>query len=181
MCNFSGRLIAWLDRELTEAEAINVEWHVRQCAECRRAVGSYQEISGAFLACYEAAMTAQPRRKALFWRWAGVSAGVAAAGAILLAILLAQPRAEKFSVNLPPRPHAPAFAYERPVFEKPSTPIAAAHAQVHVQHQAAPAPIRTQWIPEEPAVEVALPADALFPPGAVPAGFSFIADVHFQQ
>jgi hypothetical protein len=29
----------------------------------------------------------------------------------------------------------------------------------------------------EPTVEVALPAAALFPPGAVAPGFSFIADV----
>ena len=33
---------------------------------------------------------------------------------------------------------------------------------------------------QEPVVEVALPADALFPPGAVPQGFSFIAEVRSQ-
>jgi hypothetical protein len=35
------------------------------------------------------------------------------------------------------------------------------------------------WRPSEPAVEIIIPAEAMYPPGAVPAGFSFIADVSF--
>jgi hypothetical protein len=31
--------------------------------------------------------------------------------------------------------------------------------------------------PPEPAVEIAIPGDAMFPPGAVPEGMNFIADV----
>ena len=54
MCEYSGRLIAWLDRELPDEEATNVAWHLGQCAECRQAVRAYEEVSGAFLACYEA-------------------------------------------------------------------------------------------------------------------------------
>jgi anti-sigma factor RsiW len=54
MCEYSGRLIAWLDRELPDQEATNVEWHVGQCAECRKAVSEYEDVSRAFLACYEA-------------------------------------------------------------------------------------------------------------------------------
>jgi hypothetical protein len=166
MCNFSGRLIAWMDHELGEAEAINVEWHVRQCAECRSAVRSYQEISGAFLTCYEAAMPAQRTR--IPWIWAGVA--VAAAAAILLAAVLAGPRPEQLPM-LPPAMHAPAIAFEK-------TPARTVVARV--RRKPRPQSIRTQWIAEEPTVEIALPADAFFPPGAVPAGFSFIADVRFQ-
>jgi anti-sigma factor RsiW len=179
MCEYSGRLIAWLDRELPDEEATNVEWHVGQCAECRSAVSAYEEVSGAFLACYEAACketaAAQPRRKMQLWKWGGV----AAAAAILAIILLAQPTAEKLSVNLPSPPHAPAIAFERLV---PAAPVVA----VRPRHAAAAAPIHAQWNASEPMlgepmVQVALPADALFPPGAVPEGFSFIADVRFQQ
>jgi hypothetical protein len=46
--------------------------------------------------------------------------------------------------------------------------------------RAAPFALPTGWSPAEPTVEIALPADALFPPGAVPLGFSFIADVRPQ-
>ncbi len=164
MCEYSGRLIAWMDGELPGEEDTNVEWHVGQCAECRQAVNGYAEVSGAFLAGYEAEMAAQPRPKTS--RWA--IGGVAAAAAILAAILFAPPRAEQLSVFVPPPPHAPAMA-----FEKPPGPM----VRVRSRHSAAASPVRSPWIVVEPSVEVALPADALFPPGAVPQGFSFIADV----
>ncbi len=164
MCEYSGRLIAWMDGELPGEEAINVERHVGQCVECRQAVSEYAEVSGAFLAGYEATLVVRPQRKTI--RWAvGV---VAAAAVILAAILFAQPRAERLPVFVPPPPHAPAVA-----FEKPPGPM------VRVRSRRSPTrtPVRPAWIAVEPSVEVALPADALFPPGAVPQGFSFIADV----
>jgi hypothetical protein len=170
MCEYSGRLIAWLDQELPDEESTNVEWHVGHCAECRKAVSAYEEVSGAFLVCYQAAMTARPRRR-MEWRIAG---GVAAAVAILALVLLAHPQLEKLPVRIPPPPHAPAMAFEK--FVPPPAPAIAVRPQ-----PAAQAPIPSQWIAEEPVVEVALPADALFPPGAVPQGFSFIAEVRFQQ
>jgi hypothetical protein len=175
MCEYSGRLVAWLDnelpdQELPDQEATNVEWHVRHCAECRKAVRAYQEVSGAFLVCYEAAIVARPRSR-MTLRIAG---SVAAAVAILALVLLAQqPRLERLSVRLPSPAHAPAMAFEK---SAPPAPAVAVR-----QQPAAPAPIHSQWMAEEPVVEVALPADGLFPPGAVPQGFSFIAEVRFQQ
>jgi hypothetical protein len=167
MCSFAGKLTAWMDHELTEAEAIDVERHVRQCAECRRSVSSYQQISEAFLDCYVAAAPGKPTRSPL--RWAGVIGGLAAA--ILLASVLARPQPETLPAA-PQAPHAPAIAVEK-------TPARVVVVRSH--HAPAPKPIRVQWVAVEPTVEVALPADALFPPGAVPAGFSFIADIRFQQ
>ena len=45
--------------------------------------------------------------------------------------------------------------------------------------RAAPRPrfAQTHWPPAPPAVEIAIPADAIFPPGAAPEGVSFAADV----
>jgi hypothetical protein len=34
-----------------------------------------------------------------------------------------------------------------------------------------------ELLPTEPAIEIAIPSDAMFPPGAVPEGVSFVADV----
>ncbi len=169
MCEYSGRLIAWLDQELPDEEATNVEWHIGQCAECRKAVSAYEEVSGAFLACYEAGIAARPKRAP--WPLAAVAGGVAAA--ILLTAVLARPRPEQAPAP-PPAVHAPSIAFEKtPAFEKRS------ERMVAVRTRRAPArpPAFTPWIAVEPMVEVALPADALFPPGAVPPGFSFIADV----
>jgi hypothetical protein len=164
MCDYSGRLIAWMDGEALGEEAANIEWHVRQCAKCRQAVNRYAEVSGAFVACYEAAMAAQPRPKTSLWALGGMAAAVA----IVAAILLAQPQAERFPVIVPVSPHPPATAFERP-----PAPI----VRVRSRRSRSRAPVRPPWIAAEPSVEVALPADALFPPGAVPPGFSFIADV----
>ena len=35
MCDFSGKLVAWLDRELPAEEAADVERHLEACTECR--------------------------------------------------------------------------------------------------------------------------------------------------
>jgi hypothetical protein len=171
MCEFSGKLIAWIDRELPEAEGVDVEQHVRQCAECRRAASSYQEISDAFLDAFlDGHVAATPGKPTPSpWRWAAVVGGLAAA--ILLASVLAQPRQETLPATPPQAPHAPSIAFEK-------TPARVVVVRAH--HAPAPKPIRPQWVAAEPTIEVALPADALFPPGAVPPGFSFIADVRFQ-
>jgi hypothetical protein len=139
---------------------------VSQCDECRKAVSEYREVSDAFLACYEGGMSEDAASKPHPWRWVAALA----AAAIAAIIVLAQPPAEKLSFHPPsPRPPAPA-----PI-------MATARARVPLRHRAVPSPTRRPWTAEEPVVEVALPADALFPPGAVPEGFSFIADVRFQQ
>jgi len=162
MCEYSRRLIAWLDRELPDQEAPNVEWHVGQCADCRKAVSEYEEVSRAFLACYEASGVVKTNSMVPLWTLSGVTA----AAAMVAVILLAQPPVEKLSFH----PLSPAPA-----------PMMTVRARAHVHHRANPVSAHRQWVADEPVVEVALPADALFPPGAVPPGFNYIADVHFQQ
>jgi hypothetical protein len=195
MCEYSGRLIVWMDRELPDDEAASVERHVRQCAECRRAVSEYEEVSGAFLACCEASV--QPRRKTPAWAMGGVAAAAAVA-----AIVLAQPRVEQLAAYVPPPTHAPSMAFEktpakfaavqvcgtefRPCRESVayraaatgnSQKVESSRRLVRLPRSPVRAPMQSTWIAVEPTVQVALPAEALFPPGAVPQGFSFIADV----
>ncbi|MBV9770151.1 MAG: zf-HC2 domain-containing protein [Bryobacterales bacterium] len=173
MCEFSGRLIAWLDRELVDENAIQVEGHVAHCAECRKAVAVYEEVSSAFLACCEEAMARAPRNPRY---WGPAVGAVAAAAVIVVVIFFNRPRIEKLSAGLPPTPHAPAIAFEK---LGPAAPVPLARTKR--RHIPAPAHNDPQWVPGEQTIQVAIPADALFPPGAVPEGFSFIADVHFQQ
>ena len=191
MCNFSGRLIAWLDGELPEAEAVNVEWHLRQCEECRCASASYREISGAFLDCYMAAMPVRSRSNR--GRWFALAGSVAAT--ILIAAVLF-PRPRPHALPSPPLAlSAPSFAFEkappriiafqaRPVhvFHTRPTPVFDARPAPALRARTTPTfkPVREQWVTVEPTVEISLPADALFPPGAVPPGFSYIADIRPQ-
>jgi len=167
MCEYAGRLVAWLDGELPHDETTDVEWHLAQCEECRRAVSVYKEISRSFLDCYESSMIARPRRNRP--RWVPIS-GIAAAAATLLAVVFLRPaHVEQLTVSPPPAVHAPALAFQQP---------RAITAQAPARRRAAPAP-HPAWTASEPKVQIVIPADTMFPPGAVPAGFNFITEVSF--
>ena len=45
MCEFSGKLVAWLDRELPDVEADALEQHLERCPECHERAATYREIS----------------------------------------------------------------------------------------------------------------------------------------
>lgn len=169
MCDYAGRLVAWLDGELPQDEATNVGWHIAQCEECRRALSAYEEISKSFLDCYESAMVSSPRRNRV--RWAPVL-GAAAAAAVLVAALGLWPRpVDQLTLNPPPAVHAPAIAFER------TQTVAASVAPRH--HKAPDVARNNVWRPVEPSVQISIPADAMFPPGAMPAGFNFVTRVSF--
>jgi len=166
MCEFSGNLIAWMDGELLDGQAAKIEEHLAGCPECQEAVIAYREVSDGFLDCY-AAEIARERPKVRY-RAAASVAGVAAA--IVLAFVLWPRSVERLALRQPPPPPAPATAFARP-----------ARQVARSLHGPRLKPVpRREWIVEAPTVEVALPAEALFPPGAVPPGFSFIADVRTQ-
>ena len=48
MCDYSGKLVAWLDREMQADEASEMERHVAACAECRNCAEELDGVSGAF-------------------------------------------------------------------------------------------------------------------------------------
>jgi hypothetical protein len=165
MCKFSSKLIAWLDKELPEAEAVTMDQHVPACRECRERADAFQEVSHSF-AVYARAVpplaASSPRR------WLLVPAAVAAA---VLAVVLLWPRGR---ANMPletPRP-AEAVAPVAVVAEH-NTAIAVHRSRVRrrVQKQTA------AWQPVAPTIQIVIPADALFPPGTFPEGVGFVADL----
>ena len=165
MCDFSGRLVAWMDRELPDDEAADVERHVRICTECRRRVDAYEEVSRTLVAYCDAAMAKQTPRRLL--RWVPVLASAAAAAVLLL---LFQP------VSLPKIP-----VPSRVVDDSPAIVLETAPRQVKKVHrQPVITPLKTSnanWAATEPTVRIAIPVEAMFPPGAVPEGITFIADL----
>jgi anti-sigma factor RsiW len=196
MCDFSGKLMPWLDHELPADDAADVARHLQLCLECRGRVEAYRQLSGAFDGYCDAycdeTMALRPRRK--LSRRTLTVAGAAALAAAMAALVLLAPRARiRLSPVLAPAPVANAAIVSQP----PAPPVQAAQAA-----QAAAVPIKTiprleqskgaeqirhpapqpqaqatNWLPPEPAVEIAIPADAIFPPGAVPEGVSFTAEV----
>jgi hypothetical protein len=165
MCDFSGRLVAWMDRELPDDEAADVERHVRDCSECRRRVDAYEKVSRAFVAHCDAATRGKTRRRVPHWMPVLSSA---AAAAVLL--LVFQPASVK---QIPVRPRV-ADASPATVLGTASSPV----KRVHRRHVIAPMKTpNANWALPEPAIQIALPVAAMFPPGAVPEGITFIADL----
>jgi len=167
MCDYSGRLVAWMDRELPDNEAGVVERHVRDCSECRGRVDAYEQVSRAFVAYCDAAIGKKTRRR--LKRWVPLLASAAAAAVLLLVF---QPTTVK---QMPVRPRV-ADAASAVVVETETAPRPV--KKVHRRHVIAPMKTpNANWAWAEPAIQIAIPVAAMFPPGAVPEGITFIADL----
>jgi hypothetical protein len=175
MCDRSDQLIAWLDCELPEPEAAELERHVQECAECRRLVDVYKGLDKSLEAYCDTVVESRTRR-ARPPRW--VPTLIAAAAAIVL--LLLYPR--DHSVRRPSEP-SQAAAFQPTVLEAPmKAPLRAMPApigrQAHKRYRAASLQSRNaNWVPTEPTIQIAIPAEAMFAPGAVPQGVSFAAEL----
>jgi anti-sigma factor RsiW len=181
MCDFPGKLIAWLDHELPEHEAAEVQQHLRECKECQGRVNAYEQVGSAVNAYCDEALASKVPSGTRRWRLA-----LTAAALVGIALLWFFPRARdpqimaRQPVTAAPALHdattiaSPAIAFETPPApEKPQSP-----RNVH-RHPAAPAAQNRarNWLSAEPAIQIAIPAEAMFPPGAVPEGINFIADL----
>jgi len=172
MCDFSGCLIAWMDGELAEPEAAEVDRHVEGCGECRQRVSSYQNVSSEFATYYAAATqtaASENTTRKLTW-WVPVTAGAAVAAVVLLVVLLL-PSAKQ----VPPVPPVAAKTPSAPVeiaTQQPK-PVQRMHIARHRRTQG------TNWAMVEPAIQIAIPAESMFPPGAVPEGITYIANLSF--
>ncbi len=171
MCDFSQRLVAWMDGELAANEAAAVEQHVQACEPCRGRIAAYEDVSRGFAAYYAAttqtALAPKAQRKLPLW--VPIAAATAAAAVIVLLALLPH------SAKSAPIPAPQAAVVQAPIAlepaSKPLTPVQRRHV---VAHRKAPS---TTWAMADPAIQIAIPADAMFPPGAVPEGATYIANL----
>jgi len=174
MCNFEGNLVAWLDGELMPGGATDVEKHLQGCAECRGLVERYEGVSRDFAAYYVVKSQAQPVSASVrrIPRWAPY----AAAAAILLVACALVLRASKKApeVREAAKVASPA-AVETPVEEvsaiQPALKVAA-HRRIPRRES----PV-AGFSPNQTAIQIAIPAEAIFPPGAVPEGVEYIASL----
>lgn len=200
MCEFSQRLAAWLDSELPEGEAAEMDRHLAGCAQCRGRLDAYRQASDAFEAycnaCGDLALSAKPGRRSV--RPARAIYGATAIAAILVAFFLLTARTrqsqERTRVEIDSAAGASQpvqTAQKEP--ERQSAPVARPRATPRLEKSKGTAYVsnatpgrrlgaqrpeeNTNSLPGPPAVEIAIPADAIFPPGAVPAGMSFTTDI----
>jgi anti-sigma factor RsiW len=183
MCDFSEKLIAWLDRELPAKEAAEVERHVEACSECRSDVDAYKRVSIEFDAYCDEAIAPDARRR--MPRWAPVvSAAGAVAALLVLFLILTRTPGQSPAFHAPDAAVAASPVAVAKVFPAPVSPI----HRVHRQHAVAPVQNENEnsalaqnqnaySLPDEPMIQIAIPADEMFPPGAVPEGMHFVADV----
>jgi anti-sigma factor RsiW len=175
MCNFKENLVAWIDGELTPDVAANVEQHLQSCNECRRRVATYESASRDFAAYYKARNQEQPvvvsaRRVP---RWVPYAA---AAAAILIAASLALPRAGKKAPEV--REDAKVTTPVPVESSLTAAPTIQANPKVVAQRPVARSKSGAKQSPStQTAIQIAIPAEAMFPPGAVPEGVTYIASL----
>jgi hypothetical protein len=161
-----------MDRELPENEAADVQRHVRDCSDCRGRIDAYEQVSRGFVAYCDAAIGEEPRRG--LPRWVPALLASAAAAAVLLLVL--QPSTVK---EMPVRSRM-ADATPAVVVGTETETETAPRPVKKVHRRRVIAPVKTpnaSWASAEPAIQIAIPVEAMFPPGAVPEGITFIADL----
>lgn len=185
MCEFSEKLVAWIDGELSSEEAAEVQRHLGGCPECRDRAHAYKHVSAEFDAYCDEMTASSVKRRANPW-----TAVTAAAGAVasLVALCFVWPSA-------PVQP--PAFHVSQKEAAVAAFPVVAEHTPplpVHPIRKLSrrevdrPVQVRSEGVtrvqsqvaysvPEGPVIQISIPADEVFPPGAVPQGMGFVADV----
>ena len=197
MCDFSQRLIAWLDNELSPQEAASFERHIPVCSECQSQAGLYRQLNETIDAYCQAAIVSGPVRHSNKRVWRPVLAGTAASAAAAAALLFFLFKPGERPPQIPPaatsvRSTASITAAPPPIASR-KTPLVPAPRQkashrIKNREQSRgpafqnPAPAHNEtWLPNQAPVYIAIPADALFPPGALPEGVGFIADVNWRM
>ena len=171
MCEFQAKLIAFLDRELPSEEVADVERHIEACEECRNRLARYELVNETFGAYCDAVMAAKKRR--LIPHWVPVLATAAAAAVVMF---LAFPE-KQMEPPLTPTITAVSVPGPMPVLAPPA-PQPAPRKKMHRRHAVPAVQERAvKWRPTETAVQIAIPAEAMFPPGAMPKGLNFVAEL----
>jgi hypothetical protein len=173
MCEFQAKLIVFLDRELPSEEVAGVERHIEGCEECRNRLAGYELVNETFDAYCDAVIAAKTRRPNPHWVPVLASAAVTA---VVMFLAFPEKRMEPPPV-LTPTITAVSVPGPMPVLAPPA-PEPAPPKKMHRRHAVPAVQERAvKWRPTETAVQIAIPAEAMFPPGAMPKGLNFVAEM----
>ena len=178
MCDFQPKPVAWLDHELPENQAAEVERHVQACEQCRTERDRYEQVSKTFDAYCDALMSAKTHPNVLRWVPA-VSGALLALAATVLLFTWQRPRIDPRPPVTPRAAAAPfqGLAAESVLSAEPVAPkkIHRRQAILPVQEQVQQPPAK--WQPPDTAVQITIPAETMFAPGAIPEGMKFVAEL----
>jgi hypothetical protein len=132
-------------------------------------LGTYKQVSETFDVYCDAVVAEKTRRHISRWLPVLASAVVAA---VVMFLVFPQKRIEP-----PPILTPTVAAISDPVPTRHSVkPVP--RKEIRRRHVAPPVQGRpVQWQPPETAVQIAIPAESMFPPGAMPNGMNFIAEL----
>jgi anti-sigma factor RsiW len=168
MCELSGKLVAWLDGELEKNEMADVREHIRDCIECRRQLEAYQAVSRTFDSYRDSVMASMTRRQPSQWVPV-LSIAATLVFAVAAFLVFRHTRVEALVPPTSVKTDSAAVVLET---------AAAPKRRVHRQNAPSPAKSQvTNWAPNERSIQIAIPAESIFPPGAVPEGVNFTADL----
>jgi hypothetical protein len=178
MCELSGKLVAWLDQELEIVEMAQMQRHIQDCVECRSQLDVCQAVSRKFDAYLDAVVASKPQHRVPH---AVFVLSVAATAALAVAIFLAIQH-KHIESPLGPVPtigiaSSTVVVHEAAPVPVPTRAVRRRHVEHPAQNSLAQNQIATNWTPPEPAIQIAIPAESMFPPGAVPEGVNFTADL----
>jgi anti-sigma factor RsiW len=176
MCDLQPKLIAWLDHELPPDQAAELESHLQACVQCQTERDRYERVSTTFHAYCNAVLTSKTHRTVPRWV-APVSGALLAITATVLLVTLQRPAIAPPSPVLTPAATRIPAAPVNPVASE-STSESALPKPLHTRRARPPLPAPSaKWQPAETAVQIAIPAETMFAPGAIPEGMNFIAEL----
>lgn len=177
MCDFSEKLIAWMDGELPDDEAAAVDRHLGGCSECLDRLETYRGVSRALAAYCAASMETTTRRR---WpQWLPVLTGAAAAAVLLAGVFqttVFQPVSKPIVVQRHVAEASPVILDE--TVQQPVERVHRPHSVT--RHKTLGMTRQAHWVSAEPTIQIAIPAEAMFAPGTVPEGTTFIADLRMS-
>jgi anti-sigma factor RsiW len=184
MCDWEDRLVAWLDRELPEGEADDVSRHLEMCAECRKQAEAYKRTSIALSAYCDAVSRVHERHPRTFPPKMAVLGAGAVAAVVVFAFLARYPHRPVTNEPLrameeaDPRPSVGKVA-NSPASPSHTGPVKASSTRRGRRRDLIAASQKQDGnlVPTGPAVEITIPAEAVLPPGAAPAGESFLVEM----
>ena len=178
MCNLNLPLVAWIDGELSESEASAVARHVVVCSDCSARVSSYENVSREFADYYTATgrlvSATKPPRRVPGW----VPFAAAAAAVVVVGVLLLLPRAKTHVPTASPVANV-TTPIQTVTTQKSIAPVQRARPVAKRAASPRRQPVHRDWAVAQPTIQIAIPADSVFPPGAVPEGVAYIANVSF--
>jgi anti-sigma factor RsiW len=191
MCDRSNKLVSWLDHELPETEAADVEGHLRDCAECRTCLAAYKRVDQAVDAYCDQVMVKPLDRK--LPSWAPVLSGAMAAAVLFLIFRPGHadrlpPHAQGPAAPIAFQASSPAPRHEKPHPWRAATLVARTNRPtIQSDHaglpRAAQGPAAGPSLPmaSDATIQIAIPVDTMFAPGALPEGMNVIAELRLAS